>query len=158
MFTKKNNYLKSFPILVFKNERRFLWKFQAFNTLKTLFQDPTSPHANGAHASDVRENGDKSSASSRDRERERERDRPPSRSGSSSSRSTPSLKSKDVRRHPVFVFCCWLIFRFRHFLYCLSSVFGFIFFAFFLSQKQTIIYQWSHICFFLHSQQPSCWI
>lgn len=59
-------------------------------------EDPNSPHANGAHTSDVRENGDKSSAGSRDRERERERDRPPSRSGSSSSRSTPSLKSKDL--------------------------------------------------------------
>ncbi|XP_034230161.1 protein groucho-like isoform X2 [Thrips palmi] len=65
-------------------------------------EDPTSPHANGAHASDVRENGDKNSASSRDRERdrERERDRPPSRSGSSSSRSTPSLKSKDADKPP----------------------------------------------------------
>ncbi|KAE8749725.1 hypothetical protein FOCC_FOCC003465, partial [Frankliniella occidentalis] len=57
-------------------------------------EDPNSPHANGAHAADVRENGDKSSGSSRDRERDR--DRPPSRSGSSSSRSTPSLKSKDL--------------------------------------------------------------
>jgi hypothetical protein len=59
-----------------------------------LLQDPSSPHPNGEHPGDIRENGEKGGIGSIKSER------PPSRSGSSSSRSTPSLKSKDVRsRH-----------------------------------------------------------
>jgi hypothetical protein len=54
-------------------------------------QDPSSPHPNGEHPGDIRENGEKVGIGSIKSER------PPSRSGSSSSRSTPSLKSKDVR-------------------------------------------------------------
>nr|CAD7265626.1 unnamed protein product [Timema shepardi] len=58
-------------------------------------EDPTSPHPNGEHPGDIRENGDKSGGLGSVKS-----ERPPSRSGSSSSRSTPSLKSKDVRsRH-----------------------------------------------------------
>lgn len=66
-------------------------------------KEASSPHANGDH-SDPRENGTLeklgapghvgpiSGAGSTS-----VKDRPPSRSGSSSARSTPSLKSKDVR-------------------------------------------------------------
>ncbi|KAJ9597660.1 hypothetical protein L9F63_011494, partial [Diploptera punctata] len=54
------------------------------------FSDPSSPHPNGEHPGDIRENGEKGGIGSIKSER------PPSRSGSSSSRSTPSLKSKDA--------------------------------------------------------------
>ncbi|XP_021933709.1 protein groucho-like isoform X2 [Zootermopsis nevadensis] len=53
-------------------------------------EDPSSPHPNGEHPGDIRENGEKGGIGSIKSER------PPSRSGSSSSRSTPSLKSKDA--------------------------------------------------------------
>lgn len=58
-------------------------------------QEASSPHANGEHpalgnSGDIRENG----STNGDKVKV---ERPPSRSGSSSSRSTPSLKSKDVR-------------------------------------------------------------
>lgn len=60
------------------------------------FQEAASPHTNGDHAtlsnsSEIRENGNSNNGDKIKVER------PPSRSGSSSSRSTPSLKSKDVR-------------------------------------------------------------
>ncbi|PNF33282.1 hypothetical protein B7P43_G10615 [Cryptotermes secundus] len=59
-------------------------------------EDPSSPHPNGEHPGDIRENGEKGGIGSIKSER------PPSRSGSSSSRSTPSLKSKDLgyESHP----------------------------------------------------------
>ena len=57
-----------------------------------FLQEASSPHTNGDHVSsmDIRENG----SSNGDKVK---MERPPSRSESSSSRSTPSLKSKDVR-------------------------------------------------------------
>ncbi|XP_021933714.1 protein groucho-like isoform X7 [Zootermopsis nevadensis] len=57
-------------------------------------EDPSSPHPNGEHPGDIRENGEKGGIGSIKSER------PPSRSGSSSSRSTPSLKSKDLGYDP----------------------------------------------------------
>lgn len=68
--------------------------FSAYSIL-LLFQEVSSPHANGEHVSlsnpsEIRENG---STNGSDKIKV---ERPPSRSGSSSSRSTPSLKSKDV--------------------------------------------------------------
>lgn len=60
-----------------------------------VIQEATSPHTNGEHpalggSSEIRENGSTNGDKIKI-------ERPPSRSGSSSSRSTPSLKSKDVR-------------------------------------------------------------
>lgn len=66
-----------------------------------VLQGTPSPRANGDHNSrdgdrdSVGLNGDRKATSSVDL---KTNDRPPSRSGSSSSRSTPSLKTKDVRK------------------------------------------------------------
>lgn len=67
-----------------------------------LFQEVSSPHANGELPSlsssvDIRENGSTNGDKIK-------MERPPSRSGSSSSRSTPSLKSKDVRPQIIKLF------------------------------------------------------
>lgn len=69
-----------------------------FFFLSLHFKESPSPRANGDHAVDSRDsiglNGNDKPGGSNSKP---SAERPPSRSGSSSSRSTPSLKTKDVR-------------------------------------------------------------
>jgi hypothetical protein len=73
-----------------------------FSHLNVFRQGSPSPRANGDHSESrdrdsIGLNGDRNGEKAGSSKLNNLNDRPPSRSGSSSSRSTPNLKTKDVR-------------------------------------------------------------